>query len=104
MPRVPYVKPALSLTDQLTQLKKRGLKVEDEGRALHLLESISYYRLSGYWYPMLEMPKENHVFKPNSSFDSAFKIYCFDKELRKIILTEIEKIEIAVRSKMIYIL
>jgi abortive infection bacteriophage resistance protein len=104
MPKIPYAKPALTFADQLQQLKDRGLRVEDDKKALHLLENISYYRLSGYWYPFLQMPKSSHVFKPNASFNISFKLYCFDRELRKLISAELEKIEIAVRAKMIYIL
>jgi abortive infection bacteriophage resistance protein len=99
-----YKKPALSYAEQLVLLKQRGLQIDNESKALHLLENISYYRLSGYWYPMLTFPKSNHLFKKGSTFENAFKLYCFDSELRKLILSELEKIEIAVRAKMIYIL
>ncbi len=103
MTKVPYTKQALSYAEQIDQLKIRGLVVGNELKALHLLEVISYYRLSGYWYPML-VDKQNHIFKPNSSFETAFNIYKFDRKLRIFILGELEKIEVAVRSKMIYIL
>ena len=43
-----YSKTAITYADQLNQLKSRGLIIEDEQKALHLLEVISYYRLSGY--------------------------------------------------------
>jgi len=59
--------------------------------------------LSGYWYPLLS-DKTNHIFKKKASLDTAFKLYCFDKELRKLLLSELEKIEIAIRAKMIYVL
>ena len=104
MPKVPYTKTALSYADQLQQLKNRGLIVENDTKALHLLENISYYRLSGYWYPMIAQPKSAHQFKPDSTFNKAFKLYCFDRELRKLVLRELEKIEVAIRAKMIYML
>ncbi len=59
MNKVPYTKTALSYADQLQQLKKRGLIIEDELKALRLLEVISYYCLSGYWYPLIA-DKKNH--------------------------------------------
>jgi abortive infection bacteriophage resistance protein len=102
MPRVPYTKPALNYSQQLEQLKNRGLIIENETKALHILKNISYYRLSGYWYPMLTSPKTDHNFKPGATFNNAFKLYCFDIELRKLIAGELEKIEVAVRAKMIY--
>lgn len=103
MSKVPYNKLALTYTEQLQRLKDRGLNIENEPKVLHLLEVVSYYRLSGYWYPLL-IDKQNHLFKPNSSFESAFNIYKFDRELRLLVLRELEKIEVAVRAKMIYIL
>ena len=95
---------ALSLNDQLQQLKSRGVSVDDDDKATFLLENVSYYRLSGYWYPFLTTPKSSHIFKPDSNFNHAFSIYCFDRELRKLVNSEIEKIEVAIRAKMIYIL
>jgi abortive infection bacteriophage resistance protein len=103
MSKVPYTKPALTYAEQIQQLKDRGLKIQNEPKATHLLEVISYYRLSGYWYPLLSN-KANHHFKANACFETAFNIYKFDRELRLLILRELEKIEVAVRSKMIYVL
>lgn len=84
-------------------LKQRGLSFEDEEKALHLLQNISYYRLSGYWYPLLA-DKQNHVFKSGSTFGTAYLIYKFDSELRRMVMTELEKIEVAVRTQTAYIL
>jgi abortive infection bacteriophage resistance protein len=64
----------------------------DEAKALHLLEKIGYYRLSGYWYPLLT-DKEKHFFKLDVDFETAFSLYKFDRELRKLVSAEIEKIE-----------
>ena len=97
----PYTKQSLSHEEQLQLLKDRGLLVEDNSKALHLLHHISYYRLSGYWHPVLQKPKHLHRFKPNASCNNAFKLYCFDRELRQLVLGEIEKSEIAVRAQMI---
>lgn len=101
---IPYSKPALTFQAQLQQLKNRGLVIEDEAKALFLLENISYYRLSGYWYPMLAQPKSSHLFKSLSSFNQAFSLYCFDRELRQLVNAELEKIEVAIRAKMIYVM
>ena len=103
MSKVAYTKAALTYAQQLQQLKDRGLNISNEEHFLHLLEVKSYYRLSGYWYPLLK-DKEEHYFKDGASFDTAYKIYCFDRELRHFVLSELEKIEVAIRAKMIYIL
>jgi len=102
MSKINYNKPPLSYTDQLIQLKQRGLIISNGPKALHLLENISYYRLSGYWFPLLA-DKFTHKFKPNSTIETAFNLYCFDRELRQLVLAETEKIEVAIRAKMSYV-
>ncbi|MGV8136034.1 MAG: Abi family protein [Mangrovibacterium sp.] len=103
MTKMPYTKPALSYADQLQQVKSRGLIIPNENEFLRLLELKSYYRLSGYWYPLLA-DKQNHIFKPGASFETAWQMYQFDRDLRQLVINEMEKIEIAIRAKMIYIL
>ena len=93
--KIPYSKQLISFTDQITLLKQRGLILEDEVRALHLLQNISYYRLSGYWYPLLS-DKQRHIFKPGSTFEAAYNIYKFDSELRKLIIAELENCQLSI--------
>jgi abortive infection bacteriophage resistance protein len=99
----PFPKPPITYEEQIDRLKQRGLQIIDEQKALHLLEKINYYRLSGYWYPLLQ-DKTNHIFKSGANFEIAFEIYKFDRELRLIVGRELEKIEVAVRSQIINIL
>lgn len=99
-----YSKPWRSYQQQLDQLKQRGLIIEDELKARHLLQRLSYYRLSGYWYSLLSIPKKDHRFKEGARFDQAFKLYCFDRELRLLLLREIEKIEVALRAEITYVM
>ena len=77
--------------------------IKDEARAKQILQNISYYRLSGYWYPLLA-DKQRHLFKSGSTFERAYNLYKFDSELRKMILSEIEKIEVAVRTQLAYVM
>lgn len=46
--------------------------------------------------------KNNHHFKQNSRFADVIALYNFDRELRLIIFDIIEKIEISLRTKLIY--
>jgi len=96
-----YTKSALTIEQQIQQLKDRGLTIEDRSNAVHFLSQISYYRLAGYWWPM-QADKETHVFKPNSRFSDVIALYNFDRELRILLFDMIEKIEISLRSKLIY--
>lgn len=50
----------------------------------------------------MQEDKENHVFKPNSTFSNVIALYCFDRELRSLLFDVIEKLEISLRTKLIY--
>lgn len=96
-----YNKKAFTIDQQIAQLKARGLEIKDEDRIEHFLSHISYYRLAGYWWPM-QSDKEQHIFKPNSKFSDVINLYNFDRELRILLFDVIEKIEISLRTKLIY--
>ncbi len=99
--RIPFHKPYTSASDLVSLLQSRGLTVTDTVKAELYLEHIGYYRLSAYMYPLLQMPKERHLYKPNTSFSQVMMLYRFDKKLRLLIFNEIEKIEVAVRSAIV---
>ncbi|MCK4921256.1 MAG: hypothetical protein KAS71_09430, partial [Bacteroidales bacterium] len=49
-----------------------GLIISDESAFLEIIEKKSYYRLSGYWYPLLE-DKPNHIFKSDANLRLHYK-------------------------------
>ena len=53
-----YTKQWLPLEAQVERLVQRGLDVDDPARAVRLLESVGYYRVTGYLYPFLESEKQ----------------------------------------------
>ena len=62
------------------------------------MRSVGYYRLSGYLYPFLKVPKSEHRYKSGSTLGSAISLYEFDREFRQLVFDQIERIEVAVRS------
>lgn len=98
-----FNKRAFSVEEQINQLQKRGLVIENMSIAKAYLINISYYRLGEYWYVM-QSNKEKHLFKTNSKFEDVIALYNFDAELRLLLFGVIEKIEISLRTKMIYYL
>ena len=67
----------------------------------HFLANISYYRLKGYWWEMQEDSVE-HIFQENIFFEDVIDLYNFDRHFRLIVFNAIERIEIALRAKLIY--
>lgn len=94
-----YIKPPTSLPDQLQRLSDRGLHVADRDHAVHVLERISYYRLSAYWAPFKQ---SDDVFEPGADFDTVLALYEFDRKLRLAVMDAIERVEIAVRTAIIH--
>jgi len=111
-----YNKPHLSFQQQLDLLKARGLEVTDDAAALGYLTRIGYYRLSAYWYPLrLKLITQNPVtqkikvtredqFSPGIKFEHALSMYVFDKRLRLLLLDAIERVEVAMRVDVSYML
>lgn len=98
-----FDKKPFTLSQQVKQLQERGLIIKYPRIAEKYLINISYYRLGEYWYVM-QSNKKKHVFKPNSKFEDVIALYNFDAELRLLLFDVIEKIEISLRTKLIYYL
>lgn len=112
-----YSKSHLSFEQQLELLKSRGLEVTDDAIALEYLRRLGYYRLSGYWYPFRELipvtstntskytrPQRRDQFMSGSRFQDAVDLYVFDKKLRLLVLDAIERLEVAFRVDIAYLL
>lgn len=112
-----YTKPYLTFQKQLELLKSRGMEVTNEDVALAYLRRLGYYRLSGYWYPCRQLislvtkhhskptrPQRKDEFMPGTRFQDAVELYVFDKKLRLLILDAIERVEVAFRVDIAYLL
>lgn len=96
-----FDKKTTTIAEQIALLQERGLAINNEALAAHYLSHVSYYRLGEYWHSM-QSDKETHVFKENSKFEDVIALYCFDGELKILLFDVIEKIEISLRTKLIY--
>ncbi len=112
---VEYSKPWLPVEGQVDRLVEHGLDVGDRDHAARVLEAIGYYRLTGYLYPFRE--SEEYVtedgrtrirvlsdFRPGTRLVHAEEIIDFDRQLRLLVLDGLERIEVAVRMRMGYVL
>lgn len=97
-----YTKLPISIQDQVATLRQRGLQFANEQKAAHYLSNISYYRLRAYTYPFQDNNDPNHPFIKPVSFEEIMRLYVFDRQLRLLLFNAIEKIEIALRTQIIY--
>jgi len=97
-----YIKPPLSISEQLDQLTARGLFISDRAKAESALLGISYYRLSAYFVPFEVQRGETHKYRDGASLRNVVDLYTFDHKLRILVFDALERIETAFRTQLIY--
>lgn len=95
-----YVKPALTFDEQTDLLLGRGM-VAERPDLLSRLRSVSYYRLSGYWYPFR---LEDDTFREGTTLAAVWSRYTFDRRFRLLVMDAIERVEICLRTELVYCL
>ena len=90
--------------EQVELLRQRGMRVNDPEHAETLLARLNYYRLSGYWYPMRRFSQGDGTaqdeFVDGASFDLVVALYRFDEQLRHSVFIELDRVELAIRTKL----
>jgi abortive infection bacteriophage resistance protein len=93
-----YSKPALSNADLLVRWQAKGLAIPKPVDAERALTFIGYFRLRGYALSLMMPTPSGRQFAAGVSFDDILARYEFDRELRRITLGQLERIEVAVRT------
>lgn len=98
-----YTKEALDYKDLVSLLHERGLSFMDEQKAIETFHVVSYFRIAAYLRPLeREGGNVTHQFKPKATFEQGIALYEFDTRLRDLVFRSIQRIEIALRTKMIH--
>lgn len=104
------LKPSRPPGEQLRLLERRGMDI-DSPDAERWIAMVGYYRLSGYWYPFRQpnsdpeaLERRLSEFIPGTHFSTVQALYEFDRKLRSLVHDGIERIEIALRSQLGYLL
>ncbi len=104
-----FEKPFLSTSEKIALLKKRGLcfteeeEEEEEGFIANILETVGYYRLSGYFHFYYRDDLDDstqHIFRQNTRFKDVYTIYQLDEQVRQILLDALFKIEISLKTRL----
>ena len=106
--RIKMEKPFLTIDQQIDLLRSRGMTIDDSKTAKQTLETISYYRLSGYYYPFRQyddttQTRSDH-FSPNTNLEQVLSLYRFDEKLRSVTFHELSRIEVGLRALIGYTL
>lgn len=87
----------------------------DRSLATSLLQAVGYYRLTGYLYPFRESEQyvsaEGHTrvrvlsdYQAGTTLRHAEEIIDFDRRLRMFVMDRVERIEVAARMRIGYVL
>lgn len=92
---------ATTVDQQITLLESRGMVFDCEiEKVKETLLDIGYYRLGFYWNPF-EIDKK-HNFRKGTLFSDVIKLYYIDVDLKNILNKAINRIEINLRTQIIY--
>jgi len=95
------LKTPFTYEQQVEQLRNHGMEIVNIYRARTLLTKINYYRFSGYALQYRKAPEDSD-YMDGTTFDSVYKVYQFDAELRSVLRKYIEIVEIYFRAQISY--
>ncbi len=99
-----YAKPHLSCAEQAEKLIRQGI-IGDRTDMEQKLAGVSYYRLSAYWHPfrreLTDAEGKVRYYFTNTNFELIWNHYLFDRKLRLLFMDAIERIEVALRSRLV---
>ena len=93
------LKRATTFEEQISLLEEKNILIDDRQDCIKFLNNVNYYRLSAYYLPF---KGANGKCTSNIEFTQIKNIYEFDKELRQLIMSAIEEIEVFLRTQMAY--
>lgn len=99
-----FNKPTLTYDEQIKLLKSRGVIFHNEEYAKDKLINISYFRLSAYMLPFRKKQGEEFIdeFKEGTKWEDIYNLYIFDRKLRLLVFDAIERIEVSIRTQIVY--
>lgn len=100
------IKFATTIDDQIALLKQRGMMIDDEQKAKEVLLDVGYYRLGFYWFPFEQsyprLTHRSHGFVQGACFKEAVDLYYLDTEIRNLLAPYLYRIEVNLRTFLIY--
>ena len=89
---------AITVDEQIENLKSIGLVINDEEYAQHFLSDVSYYRLIKAY--SLGLKPKNGCYHEGTTFEQIVSLYLFNSNFRQIIFPLIERVEINLRCRI----
>lgn len=91
-------KPAMTIDEQIQNLKSLGLIIDDEEYAKEFLNDVSYFRLIKAYN--IGLKEKNSNYKNKITFENLVELYLFNANFRQVLFTQIERIEVNLRCRI----
>lgn len=89
---------ALSVEEQIENLKSLNLIIKDEAYAAHFLNDVSYFRFIKAY--SLGLKPRNGFYYDGVTFEQLVELYLFNANFRQLLFAQIEKVEINLRCRI----
>lgn len=105
--KIPYTKYATTYDQQIQLLSSRGVVITDVEKTKEYLSDIGYYRLGFYIYPFEQTypfldHRRSHNVIPGTRIEDVVAFYYYDLDLRNLLNRYLSRIEVAIRTSIIY--
>ena len=89
---------ALTVEEQIKNLKNINLTINDEDFAMQFLNDVSYFRFIKAY--SLGLKPKNGNYYDGVTFEQLVELYLFNANFRQLLFTQIEKVEINLRCRI----
>ena len=93
------LKPATTYDEQLKVLQERQCEIVDPAFGKTVLQHINYYRFTAYFLPFRTA---DGMYRDGTSFHRVFRIYEFDRKMRRVLFSAVEQVELYLRTQFAY--
>jgi abortive infection bacteriophage resistance protein len=93
------LKQSATYAQQIAKLREHGCAITDETFCEEVLSRVSYYRLSAYF---LTFKKKDGSYMPGTDFNKVYKLYEFDRKLRRLLFSVVDELEVYLRAQLSY--
>lgn len=93
------LKPATTYDEQLKLLQERHCEIVDSAFCKTVLQHINYYRFTAYFLPFRTA---DGMYRDGTSFHRVFRIYEFDRKMRRVMFSAVEQVELYLRTQFAY--
>jgi Abortive infection bacteriophage resistance protein len=93
------IKIPTTFEEQVELLERRGCEIGDRVHCELVLRRVNYYNFSAYFLPF---KNTDGTYLAGTTFNNVYRIYEFDRKMRRLLFSAIEEVELYLRTQLSY--